>query len=459
MYLLSLPKIRREAVRLAKFFKLVKNEYIKNLKKVSTIIMLIVIILSAIGLSAVGAIAKHEMQTNENVTEEVDEVSPYQEENEWLEDTKPDGYKKDIAVNKYLEQKGFKPDSWQAAFALNVKQNLDESVLFAVLDDVIGGGDWKAACRALSDHALNSAQKWEYNYRLEKNIPFGDSWQDEVIESVAAAKFTFESVGDATDEESVNSRNMAEETEKIGLYRLENNISENTADSASILDLGDADDITFWTVFFQSKSLVSLIGLLIIVVAGSSVASEFSQGTIKFLLINPVKRWKILMSKYFTVISLGYVMLALLFLVMIPAAGLIIGFDGISAPYIYVSGGEVHEISSFLQAIKLYLLDSIEVVVMATFAFALSSLFKSAALAIGSGVFLMLTGSMIVQILAQLRQDWARYLIFANTDLSGIYNGSSLFPQHSLTFAIVVIVLHMAVFLLTAWDGFTKREC
>ena len=46
-------------------------------------------------------------------------------------------------------------------------------------------------------------------------------------------------------------------------------------------------------------------------------------------------------------------MLALLFLVMIPAAGLIIGFDGISAPYIYVSGGEVHEISSFLQAIKL----------------------------------------------------------------------------------------------------------
>ncbi|MDE6148913.1 MAG: ABC transporter permease [Ruminococcus sp.] len=444
---------------MVKFFKLVKNEYIKNLKKISTIIMLIVIVLSAIGLSAVSAIAKHEMQSDKNIIENADEVSLYQEENQWLEDTKPDGYKKDIAVNKYLEQKGFKPDSWQAAFAFNVKQNFDESILFAVLDDVIGGGDWKAACRALSDNAVNTAQKWEYEYRLENNIPFGDSWKDEVIESVAAAKSTIESVGDATDEESANNRATAEDIEKVGLYRLENNISENTADAMSLFDTYEADQVTFWTVFFQSTSLVSLIGLLIIVIAGSSVASEFSQGTIKFLLINPVKRWKILMAKYFTVISLGYVMLALLFLIMIPAAGLIVGFDGVSAPYVYVSGGEVHEISSFLQAIKLYLLNSVEVIVMATFAFSLSSLFKSAALAIGSGVFLMLSGSMIVQILALFKQDWARYLIFANTDLSVIYNGNSLFPQHSLTFALIVIALHMVVFLITAWDGFVKREC
>lgn len=439
---------------MVKFFKLVKNEYIKNLKKISTIIMLIVIVLSAIGLSAVGAIAKHQRQQDEGLEVQDGEVSYYQDQNQWLEETKPDGYETDIALNKYLEQKGFEPDSWQAAFAFNVRENFDKEILFPVLDDVIGGGDWKAACRALADNAENNAEKWAYEYRLEKDIPFGDSWKDEVIASVAEAKAQIEGLGDANDQDSASAISKAEDTEKIGLYRLDNNISENTADLISF-----DSEIKFWMVFFQSTSLVSLIGLLIIVVAGSSVASEFSQGTIKFLLINPVKRWKILMAKYFTVISLGYVMLALLFLVMIPAAGLIIGFDGIFAPYVYVSGGEVHEISSFLQAIKLYLLNSVEVIVMATFAFALSSLFKSAALAIGSGVFLMLSGSMIVQILSNLRQDWARYLIFANTNLSNIYNGNSLFPQHSLTFALVVIVLHMVVFLLTAWDGFTKREC
>lgn len=442
---------------MVKFFKLVKNEYIKNLKKVSTIIMLVVIVLSAVGLSGISAYGKYSM--SQESYDENTEVSFYADENQWLEETKPEGYETQVKLNNYLEQKGLDPTSWQAEFANGIKESVDESLLFAILDDTIGGGDWKSACKALYDNSKDEAKKWEYNYRIENNIPFGDTWKDEVISSVVEAKNTIVEIGDSNDEEAANSRASAEEQEKIGLYRLEHDISENTADSMSLVDTVESDKVTFWTVFFQSTSLVSLIGLLIIVIAGSSIASEFSNGTIKFLLINPIKRWKILAAKYFTVISLGYIMLALLFVVMIPAAGLMLGFDGMSAPYLYVSGGEVHEISSFLQAAKLYMLNSVEIIVMATFAFAVSSLFKSAALAIGSSVFLMFTGSMVVQILSMLRQDWARYLIFANTDLAGIYNGESLFPQHSLTFAVVVIIAHMVVFLLTAWDGFTKREC
>ena len=297
-------------------------------------------------------------------------------------------------------------------------------------------------------------QKWEYQYRLDNDIAFTDEWQSSVITDVAVAKDTIENLGDEQSAE----RTQAEETEKLGLYRLENNISVNAADSESITDLVDNFDTNYWAIFFQSSSLVSLIGLLMIIIAGSSVSNEFSQGTIKFLLINPVKRWKILMSKYFMVITMGYLMLALLFLVMIPAAGIFTGFEGFSASYLYVSDGKVQDMSPFLQAAKLYLLNSVNVVVMATMAFALSSLFKSSALAIGAGVFSMMAGSTIVEILAMLKQDWARYLIFANTNLGDIYQGNSLFPQHSLTFAIIVIAVHMVVFLLTAWDGFTKRE-
>ena len=70
----------------------------------------------------------------------------------------------------------------------------------------------------------------------------------------------------------------------------------------------------------------------------------------------------------------------------------------------------------------------------------------------------MCTGNTIMLVLNQLKQDWGRYLIFANTDLASIMDGSSLFPSHTLTFAVTVIVAHMAVFLLTAWDGFTKKS-
>ena len=99
-----------------------------------------------------------------------------------------------------------------------------------------------------------------------------------------------------------------------------------------------------------------------------------------------------------------------------------------------------------------------EMVVMSTLAFAISSLVRSTALAIGVSVFTMCIGSTVTQLLGQLGQDWARFLVFANTDLASISKGYSIFAQHSLTFAVGVLIAHMVVFLLTAWDGFTKRS-
>ena len=164
------------------------------------------------------------------------------------------------------------------------------------------------------------------------------------------------------------------------------------------------------------------------------------------------------MSKYFTVITVGYIMLCILFVVMIPITGLMLGFDGFSTPYIYVSGGEVKEMPTLLYAAEQYLMKSVEMVVMSTLAFAISSLVRSTALAIGVCVFTMCIGSTVTQLLGQLGQDWARFLVFANTDLASISKGYSIFAQHSLTFAIGVLIAHMVVFLLTAWDGFTKRS-
>ena len=44
----------------------------------------------------------------------------------------------------------------------------------------------------------------------------------------------------------------------------------------------------------QMPVLVTLLALVMIVAAGGITANEFSQGTVKFLLINPVRRGKIL---------------------------------------------------------------------------------------------------------------------------------------------------------------------
>ena len=442
---------------MAKFFRLVKNEYIKTLKRVSTKIMLVLVVLAAVALSGIAAFGKSQMSNEYYYVE--DSYDYYQEQIDWLETTQPVGYENQLTLYEYLQEAGVELDDVRYEVAESLSATLEGVELVESLDSLFVNDDWQAVCEVLRDNTINEGDKWAYQYRIDNNIPFGDTWKDDAITQAAQAKTALAAVDlDMLSSDEAEQYREMQETEQLALYRLDNNIERNTADNMSLFDTYEADQIDFWTVFYTSASMISIVGLLIIVVAGSSVASEFSQGTIKFLLINPVKRWKILMSKYFTVISLGYIMLALLYLVMIPAIGVFIGFDGISAPYLYVDDGVVHTMSSFLRAVQMYLLNSVSIIVMATLAFAISSLFRSAAFSIGVTVFLMLMGNTIVTLLRAFNQDWARYLVFSNTDLASIAEGTPLFAQQSLTFAIVVLIAHMAVFILTAWDGFVKRE-
>ena len=50
--------------------------------------------------------------------------------------------------------------------------------------------------------------------------------------------------------------------------------------------------------------VASMAGIFVMVIAAGIIANEYSNGTIKFLLINPVKRAKIFWSKYITCITL-----------------------------------------------------------------------------------------------------------------------------------------------------------
>lgn len=52
----------------------------------------------------------------------------------------------------------------------------------------------------------------------------------------------------------------------------------------------------------MSTSLSTLVFIFTVIVAGDSVASEFTWGTIKLLLIRPATRSKVLASKYISVV-------------------------------------------------------------------------------------------------------------------------------------------------------------
>ncbi len=309
---------------------------------------------------------------------------------------------------------------------------------------------------------------WFYGYLRDNNVYYSksvDPWTSENLREYFSSEFTdlleiYDIKSTMIDYEKkpgslISKKEYDSAVNRLAYfnYTVEHGVEYNVADGISM-----ENGLDFWSAFNFSTYGITFIGLLAIVVASLSVSSEFSNGTIKFLLINPVKRWKILVSKYFTVISTGYIMLAVMFVIAFLTSLIFFGGSLIGADYIKAEGGEIFVTNGLVYMIKSYLLSSVEIVVMSTLAFAVSTLMKSSAFAIGISMFCMLAGKSIVSMLAMVNQDWARYLIFANLDLRSIANGGGMFLYQTVTAAIGVIAVHMVIFWLIAWDGFTRRE-
>lgn len=254
---------------------------------------------------------------------------------------------------------------------------------------------------------------------------------------------------------SASEYEMAKATLTLNEYITENNIEYNVNDT---VDPMTAIDLDFWSALGMSTSAVSFVGILVIVIAALSVANEFSNGTIKFLLINPVKRWKILVAKYASVITFGYIMILVLYIVSTISSMIFFGGSVIGESCYTIVDGEVKETLGLLYVAKNYLLSSVQVVVMSTLAFAISTLMKSASFSIGISMFGLLSGNIITTVLAGMNIDWGRYLIFSNMDLTAIRDCTTGFAFHTTETAIAVIIIHMIIFWLIAWDAFTKKE-
>ncbi|MFB1080574.1 ABC transporter permease [Jeotgalibacillus sp. JSM ZJ347] len=233
-----------------------------------------------------------------------------------------------------------------------------------------------------------------------------------------------------------------EEQLAINQYALENDIAPNRAGS-------------FWSYLESSTFLISLIGLFAIIVASGIVAGEFSWGTIKLLMIRPIARWKILLSKFITVGAFG------LFLVAITAVlSVILGlifFDPGSSVRLVFEDGQVIEKSMAAYVIRVYLFNSLDVIMLTTMAFMISAVFRNSSLAIGISLFLLFVGGTATSFIA-MYYDWAKYSLFANTNLSLYEMNMPLVEGMTMQFSIVMILIYFTIFIALAFTIFTKRD-
>ncbi|WP_068787280.1 ABC transporter permease [Paenibacillus phocaensis] len=201
--------------------------------------------------------------------------------------------------------------------------------------------------------------------------------------------------------------------------------------------------LEFAMMAMSRNGLGQMTTLLVIICTAGIVAKEHSLGTIKLLLIRSQSRSRILASKYAAVLLFTLSIFAFALALALLGGGLVFGFSG--APG--TGWGDV-----------LYsaLYQLIYTLVYVTITFLAGILTRSTGATIGIGMFLVVLEELVVVLLS--RYAFAKYLIFANADLSVYLNGNPPFPGMTLTFSAVVIAAYLALFLAVSFVTFKKRD-
>lgn len=211
-----------------------------------------------------------------------------------------------------------------------------------------------------------------------------------------------------------------------------------------------------WQYTIDNSGLLSLVSLLTIIIAAGIVANEFRWGTIKLLLIRPISRTKILISKYLSVLL--FALFTLLFVVLFSwiTGALFFGVEGANPDIVLSKNGGFEAVPVLLETVSGYGYGLVNLVLMTTFAFMISTVFRNSSLAIGTAIFLMLSGNMIVGIFQD--RPFAKYILFANTDLKQYADGNVWIEGMTLGFSITVLLVYYIIFVVLAWVFFAKRD-
>lgn len=281
---------------------------------------------------------------------------------------------------------------------------------------------------------LGSFMEWHYD---DKSMQ-GDGWRTEIADEQRQMQ------------QGLSSTDMGDDTKRyyqdqimINDYRLEHDIRPTSG--------------TMWDGINGSAELIVLITLFTVIIAGDSLAGEFATGTIKLLLIRPASRFKIWLAKYLSLILFSLMLLCILFVVSVLFNGLLYGFGWMNLPLLEVNGsGQVAEYNMVANLWKTYLLNGVSTIIFVSMAFMISSAFRSSTMAIGISIAALFAGAILMELLQAY--DWSRYLLFANIDLSQHLSGRPYQEGMTLSFSIIVLAIHFAVFNLVSWFVFTRRD-
>ena len=249
----------------------------------------------------------------------------------------------------------------------------------------------------------------------------------------------------------------------VNIYRLKNNLPPCYIDNDYMYNKSGYMRYHFNS--FANSSSMLFIGLLILILAGTSISEEISKGTIKFLLITPNKRYKVLIAKILSILTV--LIIATLIISQISVIVGNVAFGVSTNNYLYVSNGEVKVMDTHIYETLQYILKIPEIVVYMLIGMALSTLTRNTAIStiISSSLYLIVPFG-LKELNNFISLNFLRFLPFRNLDfISQVFRINDYESlqntirdiEFTLNFSIAVTVITVILLIITIFESFNKK--
>ncbi len=303
--------------------------------------------------------------------------------------------------------------------------------------------DWRNICVNSIESAIN------FQYQL----PYTKEQFDEYSQYDYALKdMTYEDYLIYFDNQKAEQRDII----TLYTYHLDNNIPPAQYASSTRMQLQS---------IYYVITLTALVGIII---AAPIVSSEYNKGTIRLLLIRPVKRYKILLSKILAVLILLIILFALFTVIYILSNIALFGYEDYSYPMLSISEGNIVSKSILETILPVLLKSAISVFFIASMVIMFSTVTKSTVLAVAMPFMFLAFSGLMGSILIYLQYyTIAEYTIFAYMNLYDIINqtgtiGNMILNNPSLNLNVNIgFALHLGyglLMLILSFIVFSKRD-
>ncbi len=473
-----------------KIFKLFIDENIKTWKKFSTKLLIIAVLLSLVGVLGLTKLMQY-MDEKSRITGTVIDTSDeyLKSEIEYFKEQLKDESldeesKKSIQTQMeqyemYLEYDiELYGDTWKNDIVKNIVKlrqngkNDEAEKLVQILKNNDYSGYIVNEKKNLKDELDNKKiEQQEYNdeisvLELKEKYLNGDeeTWKKSIIKEIQRSQ---KGIREGINLNSgkllkVEDKQKLEDLIIMDKYRLEKNIEPSEESSE--------ENFRLRFEMLSPMFVIAVISIVTVIIAGGTISTEVSSGTIKFWALTPNKRWKILTAKLLSILFYIIILTLIMSLLSVAFANMFFKEDG--ETYLYVKNGEVQEIGNTLYTVELYFAKTIPVIIFALFAVMLSTVTRNTAASVSFSMALYMGNGIVMMILNQfIKKDWIRFVPFNNlniaekifsnsTDLSQmLLDGTDTFAKStSLGFSLGVLGVCAILMLLTMYDSFNKRD-